>query len=73
MDKLTQRAQACGAVNTILKLDDGTLLGDNTDGQGLILDLARLILLSPENIIGSCYWGWWCYTRDIITIIKLQL
>ena len=25
VDKLTQRAQACGAVNTILKLDDGTL------------------------------------------------
>lgn len=47
MDKLTQRAQACGAVNTILKLDDGTLLGDNTDGQGLILDLARLDFIIP--------------------------
>ncbi len=38
-DSLTQRAQRAGAVNTLSKLDDGTLLGDNTDGAGLVRDL----------------------------------
>jgi shikimate dehydrogenase len=33
------RAQCAGAVNTIIKLPDGTLLGDNTDGMGLLNDL----------------------------------
>ena len=36
---LTERAQRAGAVNTLSKLDDGTLLGDNTDGAGLVRDL----------------------------------
>jgi shikimate dehydrogenase len=39
VDKLTQRAERAGAVNTILCQKDGTLLGDNTDGQGLVADL----------------------------------
>jgi shikimate dehydrogenase len=34
------RAQAAGAVNT-LRFDDGTIYGDNTDGIGLVVDLAR--------------------------------
>ncbi|MCQ4312135.1 shikimate dehydrogenase [Pseudomonas stutzeri] len=38
-DQLTERAQRAGAVNTLKKLDDGTLLGDNTDGVGLVRDL----------------------------------
>ena len=50
MDKLTDRAKACGAVNSIVKLEDGSLLGDNTDGQGLILDLARLDFIVPNKI-----------------------
>ena len=33
------RAQRAGAVNTVIKLADGTLLGDNTDGVGLLHDL----------------------------------
>lgn len=41
-DELTARAQAAGAVNTLAKLADGRILGDNTDGAGLIKDLARL-------------------------------
>ncbi|CRM41509.1 MULTISPECIES: shikimate dehydrogenase [Pseudomonas] len=36
---LTERAQRAGAVNTLSKLAEGTLLGDNTDGAGLVRDL----------------------------------
>ena len=38
-DSLTARAQRAGAVNTLKRLDDGSLLGDNTDGPGLVRDL----------------------------------
>ena len=38
-DQLTERARRAGAVNTLHKLDDGRLLGDNTDGIGLVRDL----------------------------------
>ncbi|HYQ40055.1 MAG TPA: shikimate dehydrogenase [Pseudomonas sp.] len=38
-DELSQRAARAGAVNTLKKLDDGRLLGDNTDGAGLVRDL----------------------------------
>lgn len=36
----TPRAEAAGAVNT-LRFDDGSVLGDNTDGAGLAHDLTR--------------------------------
>ncbi|WP_172148094.1 shikimate dehydrogenase [Pseudomonas tumuqii] len=39
-DSLTARAQRAGAVNTLKKLDDDSLLGDNTDGAGLVRDLS---------------------------------
>ena len=39
VDQLTARAQRAGAVNTLSKLADGSLLGDNTDGAGLVRDL----------------------------------
>lgn len=39
--QLTQRAQLAGAVNTLKHLDDGTILGDNTDGEGLVQDLLQ--------------------------------
>lgn len=38
-DRLSERAQRAGAVNTLHKLADGSLLGDNTDGAGLVRDL----------------------------------
>ncbi|WP_434678771.1 shikimate dehydrogenase [Pseudomonas sp. R1-18] len=38
-DVLTERARRAGAVNTLSKQADGTLLGDNTDGAGLVRDL----------------------------------
>lgn len=41
-DRLTGRARLAGAVNTLARQADGTLLGDNTDGAGLMADLARL-------------------------------
>ena len=37
--KLTTRASHAGAVNTLAAQKDGTLLGDNTDGAGLVRDL----------------------------------
>ena len=37
---LSERAQAAGAVNT-LSFEDGAILGDNTDGVGLVTDIVR--------------------------------
>ncbi|UVK77320.1 MAG: shikimate dehydrogenase [Sodalis sp. Fle] len=55
-DHLTERAVMSRAVNTVKKYPDGSLLGDNTDGIGLISDLQRLDLLFQENrvlIVGA--------------------
>ena len=50
---------AGGAVNTIKLTDDGVLLGDNTDGAGLVADLkahgvalagSRILLLGREAL-----------------------
>lgn len=38
-ESLTARALAAGAVNTISVQSDGRVLGDNTDGEGLVRDL----------------------------------
>ncbi len=38
-DERTARAERAGAVNTLVLRDDGTRLGDNTDGVGLMRDL----------------------------------
>lgn len=46
-DELTERAALAGAVNTLKRLDDGRLLGDNTDGIGLLSDLERLRFIKP--------------------------
>ncbi len=40
-DKLTERAQRAGAVNTLVFQDDGNVLGDNTDGIGLVNDIMQ--------------------------------
>jgi shikimate dehydrogenase len=37
--RLTPRATHAGAVNTLAMQQDGTILGDNTDGAGLVRDL----------------------------------
>lgn len=46
-DELTERASLAGAVNTLKRLEDGRLLGDNTDGIGLLSDLERLAFIKP--------------------------
>ncbi|WP_078083163.1 shikimate dehydrogenase [Microbulbifer mangrovi] len=38
-DELSERARTAGAVNTLALQSDGTLLGDNTDGPGLVSDI----------------------------------
>ncbi|MBK5074406.1 shikimate dehydrogenase [Budviciaceae bacterium CWB-B4] len=48
-DELTERAASAGAVNTIKRLNDGRLLGDNTDGIGLLSDLQRLGMVIPGS------------------------
>lgn len=40
--RLTQRARRAGAVNTLALQSDGTVLGDNTDGIGMINDMHNL-------------------------------
>ncbi|HGY3718219.1 TPA: shikimate dehydrogenase [Citrobacter gillenii] len=50
-DELTERASLAGAVNTLKRLDDGRLLGDNTDGIGLLSDLERLAFIRPGSRI----------------------
>jgi shikimate dehydrogenase len=39
-DELSPRAHTAGAVNTLIRLEDNTLRGDNTDGAGLVRDLS---------------------------------
>lgn len=39
VQQLSHRAKLAGAINTVRLTDDGLLLGDNTDGAGLVQDL----------------------------------
>ena len=53
VNELTPRAQLADAVNTILRRD-GELIGDNTDGVGLVTDLTRNLRLrftSPRILL----------------------
>jgi len=51
-DRLSDRAQAAGAVNTLIFNDDGTIVGDNTDGQGLVGDiLANDINIADKRVL----------------------
>lgn len=49
--KLTQLASLAGAVNTLKALPEGGFLGDNTDSIGLLTDLERQQLISPQDHI----------------------
>ncbi|WWP00580.1 MAG: shikimate dehydrogenase [Candidatus Dasytiphilus stammeri] len=54
--KLTKRALLAGSVNTIKRLEGNQLLGDNTDGIGLLIDLKRINFIKPKDkilIIGA--------------------
>lgn len=46
---LTARAERAGAVNTLTLQHDHSLLGDNTDGHGLVTDLRKNLGLSITN------------------------
>ncbi|XZG70935.1 shikimate dehydrogenase [Chitinibacteraceae bacterium HSL-7] len=48
---LTPRARAAGAVNTLKLQDDGSLLGDNTDGAGLVADVLRHVALAGQRVL----------------------
>ncbi|MDO6459975.1 shikimate dehydrogenase [Granulosicoccaceae sp. 1_MG-2023] len=39
--QISDRARLAQAVNTVIRLPDGSLRGDNTDGVGLVTDLSR--------------------------------
>ncbi len=60
VDTLSPRAKLAGAVNTLKLTDDGLLLGDNTDGAGLVQDLIyHLEYLENKRILlvgagGAC-------------------
>ncbi|GAB3260077.1 shikimate dehydrogenase [Chitinimonas naiadis] len=49
-NELTERAELAGAVNT-LWLDDEGVVGDNTDGAGLVCDLLRHTTLEGKRIL----------------------
>ena len=52
VDELTEQAKIAGAVNTIKQLEDGSLLGDNTDGVGLVKDLlANKVTLKRQRVL----------------------
>ena len=48
VDRLSERASMAGAVNT-LTFKDGTILGENTDGIGLLRDLVVNLELNIEG------------------------
>lgn len=51
-DELTPRAQLAGAVNTLKKLENGMIIGDNTDGVGIVRDLqSAKIPLKNQRIL----------------------
>lgn len=50
-DRLTERAAAAQAVNTLKLLDDGSILGDNTDGAGLVADVLRHTGIAGKRVL----------------------
>jgi shikimate dehydrogenase len=50
-ESISERAQLAGAVNTLVRTDSGWV-GDNTDGEGFVTDLARLgIVLAGRRVL----------------------
>lgn len=52
-DRLTERARLAKAVNTLARQSDGSIVGDNTDGVGLVTDLTvnHGIILGGSRIL----------------------
>ena len=57
VDELTPVARACGSVNTVVVRDDGTLLGDSTDGAAVVAGIAAVagpnLARGPALILGA--------------------
>lgn len=55
LDALAPAAEVIGAVNTVIRQDDGTLLGDNTDAAGFLhgLDDEHELHGAPTLVLGS--------------------
>ena len=53
VDELSERARTAGAVNTLIRLENGRFLGDNTDGMGLVKDIIQQqgVVLHQKNIL----------------------
>lgn len=53
VDDMTERAKRARAVNTLMKMEDGRIFGDTTDGIGLISDLTENLhwRLAGKNIL----------------------
>ncbi|NHZ88779.1 shikimate dehydrogenase [Massilia sp. CCM 8733] len=49
VDRLTERARAAGAVNTLVFNSSGGIIGDNTDGAGLVGDITRNAAIDLEG------------------------
>lgn len=50
-DQLTERAKIAQSVNTLKKVDNKYILGDNTDGIGLLSDLIRLNFIKKKSLV----------------------
>ncbi|QJC38165.1 shikimate dehydrogenase [Enterobacteriaceae endosymbiont of Donacia marginata] len=50
-DILTERAKYSGVINTVKIINSKTILGDNTDGIGLLKDLQNLKFINPKSNI----------------------
>ncbi|MBM3117895.1 shikimate dehydrogenase [Jeongeupia naejangsanensis] len=50
-DVLSERATAAGAVNTLIRHENGRIEGDNTDGAGLMADLRRYGGLTEKRVL----------------------
>ncbi len=48
LSKLSEAAEVCQSVNTVFKNAAGELVGDSTDGPGIVMDLKRLTYLSKR-------------------------
>ena len=51
LDGLGESAQIIGAVNTIVRQDDGRLIGENTDGKGFVQALSKVVDPSSKRVV----------------------
>jgi len=51
LDGLDEKARQIGAVNTVVRTDDGRLIGYNTDGSGFLLSLTQSLLPHQEPLL----------------------